>query len=105
MGKATPETRADLLDLSVMLDAGIQGVKARGKAVGMKAVLDVLCPGGRPASLVDQNETDGLDERIIAAAGHALHAPPTWWRSAAGVVLRASARRVIWTPAPAPRRC
>jgi dihydroxyacetone kinase-like protein len=75
MGKATPAAAPTLADLSVMLDAGIRGVKARGKAeVGMKTMLDVLCPvADTLRSLVDQNETDGLDERIIAAAGHALH--------------------------------
>ncbi len=75
MGKAAPAGEPTLADLAAMLDAGIQGVKARGKAdVGMKTMLDVLCPvADTLRSMVDQNETDGLDERIIAAAGHALH--------------------------------
>lgn len=75
MGKAAPATDPTLADLSAMLDAGIKGVMARGKAeVGMKTMLDVLCPvADTLRSVVEQGQTDGLDERIIAAAGHALH--------------------------------
>jgi dihydroxyacetone kinase-like protein len=59
-----------------MLDAGVAGVKARGKSEpGMKTMLDVLCPvADTLRDLVNNEETDRLDERIIAAAGHALHA-------------------------------
>lgn len=75
MGKAAPDTPATLADLSTMLDAGIKGIKARGKAEpGMKTMLDVLCPvADTLRSLVDQRQTEDLDRRIIAAAGHALH--------------------------------
>jgi phosphoenolpyruvate---glycerone phosphotransferase subunit DhaL len=76
MGKAAPAGPPTLLDLSAMLDAGVAGVKARGKAEpGMKTMLDVLCPvADRLRDLANNGETDDLDGRIIAVAGHALHA-------------------------------
>ena len=76
MGKAAPPGEPTVLDLSAMLDAGISGVKARGKAEpGMKTMLDVLCPvADRVRDLANNGETDRIDERVIAAAGHALHA-------------------------------
>jgi phosphoenolpyruvate---glycerone phosphotransferase subunit DhaL len=77
MGKAAPaKGLPSLLDLSAMLDAGIAGVKARGKAEpGMKTMLDVLCPvADRLRDLANNGEIDRIDERVIAAAGHALHA-------------------------------
>ena len=75
MGKAAPAGEPTLADLSAMLDAGIKGVMARGKAeVGMKTMLDVLCPvADTLRSLVEEGDTAELDERIIAATGHALH--------------------------------
>ena len=76
MGKVAPAGPPTLLDLSAMLDAGVAGVKARGKAEpGMKTMLDVLCPvADRLRDLANNGETDDLDGRIIAVAGHALHA-------------------------------
>ena len=76
MGKAAPAGPPTLLDISAMLDAGVAGVKARGKAEpGMKTMLDVLCPvADTLRDLVNNEETDGLDGRIIAVAGHSLHA-------------------------------
>ena len=77
MGKAAPATALPtLLDLSAMLDAGVAGVKARGKAEpGMKTMLDVLCPVADSfRDLVNNEEIDSLDSRIIAVAGHSLHA-------------------------------
>lgn len=76
MGKVAPSAVPTLLDLSTMLDAGIAGVKARGKAEpGMKTMLDVLCPvADRLRDLANNGEIDRVDERVIAAAGHALHA-------------------------------
>lgn len=75
MGKAAPTGDPTLLQLSAMLDAGIAGVKARGKAEpGMKTMLDVLCPvADTLRDLANDGESDRVDERIIAAAGHALH--------------------------------
>lgn len=76
MGKAAPTAAPGLLDLSAMLDAGIAGVKSRGKAEpGMKTMLDVLCPvADTLRDLANNGETERVDERVIAAAGHALHA-------------------------------
>lgn len=75
MGKAAPDGTPSLLQLSTMLDAGVAGVKARGKAEpGMKTMLDVLCPvADTLRELVNNGEVGDVDERIIAAAGHALH--------------------------------
>ena len=76
MGKAAPDGVPTMLELSAMLDAGIAGVKARGKSEpGMKTMLDVLCPvSDTLRTRVNNNDIDRLDERIIATAGHALHA-------------------------------
>lgn len=76
MGKAAPSGQPNLADLSRMLDAGIAGVKARGKAeTGMKTMLDVLCPvADSLREAVGTGAVEGLDQRIIAVAGHALHA-------------------------------
>jgi dihydroxyacetone kinase-like protein len=76
MGKAAPTGEPTLVDLSHMLDAGIAGVKSRGKAeTGMKTMLDVLCPvADTLRDLANNGESDRADERVIAAAGHALHA-------------------------------
>jgi dihydroxyacetone kinase-like protein len=76
MGKAAPASGTpSLRDLSAMLDAGVAGVKARGKAEpGMKTMLDVLCPVADTfRELVEHEEVDDLDARIIAVAGHSLH--------------------------------
>ncbi len=76
MGKAVPASGTpSLRDLSAMLDAGVAGVKARGKAEpGMKTMLDVLCPVANTfRALVEREELDELDARIIAVAGHSLH--------------------------------
>jgi phosphoenolpyruvate---glycerone phosphotransferase subunit DhaL len=76
MGKVAPaEALPGLGDLATMLDAGVKGVKARGKAEpGMKTMLDVLCPVAEAMrELVDNGQTEDLDQRIIAIAGHALH--------------------------------
>jgi dihydroxyacetone kinase-like protein len=76
MGKAASADPPSLVDLSAMLDAGVAGVKARGKAEpGMKTMLDVLCPvADTLRDRANNGEIDRLDERIIATAGHALHA-------------------------------
>lgn len=76
MGKAAPSGPPTLVELSTMLDAGVAGVKARGKAEpGMKTMLDVLCPvADRLRDLANNSASDRIDERVIAAAGHALHA-------------------------------
>jgi phosphoenolpyruvate---glycerone phosphotransferase subunit DhaL len=76
MGKAAPTGDPNLVDLSGMLDAGVAGVKARGKSErGMKTMLDVLCPVADTLRLYANNgDVDRIDERVIAAAGHALHA-------------------------------
>jgi len=76
MGKVAPaEHPPGLGDLAAMLGAGVQGVKARGKAEpGMKTMLDVLCPVAETMrELVGKGQTEGLDQRVIAIAGHALH--------------------------------
>ncbi len=75
MGKAAPDGVPTMAELSAMLDAGIAGVKARGKAEpGMKTMLDVLCPVAETLrDRVSKGDLDRLDERIIATAGHALH--------------------------------
>lgn len=75
MGKAAPEGVPTVQELSKMLDAGVAGVKARGKSdTGMKTMLDVLSPvSDTLRTRVDNNDLDRLDERIIATAGHALH--------------------------------
>jgi phosphoenolpyruvate---glycerone phosphotransferase subunit DhaL len=64
MGKAAPERPADLAAAATMLAAGIEAVKARGKAdAGAKTMLDVLIPA--QAALAD-----GLDAfRAAADAG------------------------------------
>lgn len=76
MGKAAPDGVPSMVELSAMLDAGIAGVKARGKSErGMKTMLDVLCPvSDTLRTRVANNDLDRLDERLIATAGHALHA-------------------------------
>ncbi len=75
MGKAAPSGPPTLPDLAAMVDAGVAGVKARGKAEpGMKTMLDVLCPvADRLRDLAGRNEVDRVDEHIIAVAGHSLH--------------------------------
>lgn len=75
MGKAAPSGPPTLAALAAMVDAGVAGVKARGKAEpGMKTMLDVLCPvADRLRDLAGRNEVDRVDEHIIAVAGHSLH--------------------------------
>lgn len=76
MGKAAPDHEPSLDELSSMLDAGIKGVKARGKAdIKMKTMLDVLCPvADALRTAVEQGRTEQIDRRLLAAAAHALHA-------------------------------
>jgi len=76
MGKAAPATGSPThAELAAMIDAGVAGVKARGKAEpGMKTMLDVLCPVADTfRALVDKNELHEIDSRIIAVAGYSLH--------------------------------
>lgn len=75
MGKAAPDGPPGAGDIVTMLDAGVKGVMARGKAEpGMKTMLDVLCPvRDAMRDLVANGQVDDLDQRVIAIAGHSLH--------------------------------
>lgn len=75
MGKAAPTGLPTAAELATMLDAGVKGVMARGKAEpGMKTMLDVLCPVNEALrDLVAKGEIEALDQRVIAIAGHSLH--------------------------------
>lgn len=76
MGKAAPESgQPTPREVAAMLDAGIAGVKARGKAEpGMKTMLDVLCPVAETLrDLAEKDELHEIDARIISVAGYSLH--------------------------------
>jgi len=76
MGKAAPASGTPSLgEIAAMFDAGVAGVKARGKAEpGMKTMLDVLCPVADTfRSLVESGNVDDIDARLMAVVGHSLH--------------------------------
>jgi dihydroxyacetone kinase-like protein len=75
MGKAAPKDEAGLGDLATMLEAGIAAVKRRGKSDrGEKTMLDVLCPvADTLRAAVESGETEGIGDRVVATAAHALH--------------------------------
>lgn len=75
MAEAAPRRRrVTLADLSQMVDSGIAGVKATGRAEpGDKTLLDVLCPVGDVLrEAVEGAPSADLDQRLVAAAGHGL---------------------------------
>jgi dihydroxyacetone kinase-like protein len=76
MGEAAPATQPSVGDLSQMLKAGIAVVQAEGQAVkGDKTLLDVLLPVSQSLQmLVAEGRSDQLGARMVAAAGHGLHA-------------------------------
>lgn len=77
MGKAAPpDGRTPTLEeLRQMLQAGIEGVKRRGKSErGEKTMLDVLCPVvDALGTAIERGEDDTAATRVLAAAAWGLH--------------------------------
>lgn len=81
IGKAVPADAPndiasfDLKTAALMVDAGVEAVKRRGKSdAGAKTMLDVLIPAANALRDGIDAGHDDVGSRVIAAAAHGLHA-------------------------------
>jgi dihydroxyacetone kinase-like protein len=75
MAGAAPEGAVDVAVLAAMAKAGVEAAQTAGSArMGEKTLLDVLGPVAQAlGAAAADGRTDGLGNRLMAAAAHGLH--------------------------------